>query len=95
MEKLKYLILSGGDLMKNDKITKNTKFKTSYGTIAKVVNYDDTSGLYIYKDNYNNTGYKSDEYILNNLITVKVYDGHTDMYTIEYFEECPGETYTY
>lgn len=52
--------------MKNDKITKNTKFKTSYGTIAKVVNYDDTSGLYMYKDNYNNTGYKSDEYILNN-----------------------------
>lgn len=58
--------------MKNDKITKNTKFKTSYGTIAKVVNYDDTSGLYIYKDNYNNSGYKSGEYILNNLISTKL-----------------------
>ena len=29
------------------------------------------------------------------LITVKVYGGHTDVYTIEYFEECPGETYAY
>lgn len=58
--------------MKNDKITKNTKFKTSYGTIAKVVNYDDTSGFYMYKDNYNNTGYKSAEYILNNLIGIKL-----------------------
>lgn len=58
--------------MKNDKITHNTKFKTSYGTIASVVNYDDTSGLYMYKDNYNNTGYKSAEYILNNLISIKL-----------------------
>lgn len=65
----KIRILSGGDLMKNDKITKNIKFKTPYGTIAKVVNYDDVSGLYIYKDTYNNIRYISSEYILNNLIS--------------------------
>lgn len=56
-----------------DNVLKNTiyngyKFKTEYGTIAKVVNYDDTSGLYMYIDGYKNTGYKNGIYIISNKV---------------------------
>lgn len=47
----------------------NKMFKLEYGAIAKVINYDDTSGLYIYKNlNDNSVSYKSKEYILENEI---------------------------
>lgn len=41
-----------------------------YGTIAKVVNYDDTSGLYIYAlYGQPASGYISKEYILEHEVT--------------------------
>lgn len=47
----------------------NKIFKLEYGIAAKVVNYDDTSGLYIYKIPKNGEyGYASREYILKNEI---------------------------
>lgn len=54
--------------MKEVEIHNGYKFKTEYGVIAKVVNYDDTSGLYMYVDSYKNVGYKDGIYIISNKI---------------------------
>ena len=64
---MKDITLNLNDIIRNT-ISNGYKFKTHFGTIGIVVNYDDTTKTYLYRDDFNNYHYGKGTYIIQNKI---------------------------